>query len=71
MTQRYPLPRPINLLDTISRLFEKILLSRILKVANERGLLSDEQFGFRPTLSTTPYLARLVERVNRIFDGRG
>jgi len=44
--------RPISLLDTIGKLFEKILLVRILQVINERGLLRDEQFGFRPKHST-------------------
>jgi len=40
--------RPISLLDMVSELFEKILLARILLVVNERGLMRDEQFGFRP-----------------------
>jgi len=31
--------RPISLLDTIDKLFEKILLARILHVVNERGLM--------------------------------
>jgi len=31
--------RPISLLDTIGKFFEKILLVRILQVVNERGLL--------------------------------
>ena len=56
--------RPISLLDTIDKLFEKILLVRILQVINERGLLRDEQFGFRPKLSMSLQLARL-ERITR------
>ena len=59
--------RPISLLDTIGKLFEKILLPRILYVVNERGLLRDEQFGFRPGHSTSLQLARLVERITRNF----
>ena len=31
--------RPISLLDTIGKLFEKILLARILHVVNEHGLM--------------------------------
>jgi hypothetical protein len=46
-------------------LFKKILLARILKEVSERGLLRDEQFGFRPKHSTSLQLARLVERVTR------
>jgi hypothetical protein len=62
--------RSINLLDTVGKFFENILLSRILREINERGLLRDEQFGFRPKHSTTLQLARFVERVNRNFDQR-
>jgi hypothetical protein len=62
--------RPISLLDTVSKFFEKILLTRVLREINEGGLLRDEQFGFRPNHSTTLQLASLVERVNRNFDER-
>jgi hypothetical protein len=36
--------RPISLLDTIGKVSEKILLTRILIEVGERGLLRDEQF---------------------------
>jgi hypothetical protein len=51
---------PISLLDTVDKLFEKILLSRVPREVNERGLLRDEQFGFRPKHSTTLQLASLL-----------
>jgi hypothetical protein len=56
--------RPISLLDTIGKLFEKTMLSRILHK------VSDEQFGFRPKHSTALQLTRLVERVSRNFDDK-
>jgi len=59
--------RSIRILDTIGKLFEKILLTRILHVVNERGLIRDNQFGFRPRHSTFLQLARLVERITRNF----
>jgi hypothetical protein len=62
--------RPISLLDTVGKIFEKILLTRVLREVNERGLLRDVQFGFRPRHSTALQLARLVERVNKNFDER-
>jgi hypothetical protein len=62
--------RPINLLDTVGKFFEKILLARVLREVNERGFLGDEQFGFRPRHSTKLQLACLVERVNTDFDER-
>jgi len=55
--------RPIRLLDTIGKLFGKIILTRILHIVKERGLLRDEQFGFRPRLSTSLQLgASLKEK---------
>jgi hypothetical protein len=53
--------RPIRLLDTIGKIFEKILLARILHEVNVRGLMRDEQFEFRPKHSTSLQLARLVK----------
>jgi hypothetical protein len=57
--------RPIGVLDTIGKLFEKFLLTRILHQVFQCGLLRDEQFGFRPGHSTSLQLARLVERITR------
>ena len=59
--------RPIILLDTIGKLFEKILVARILHEVSERGLMRDEQFRFRPGHGTSLQLARLVERIIRNF----
>jgi hypothetical protein len=62
--------RPISLLDTVGKLFEQMLLDTVPREVSKRGLLRNEQFGFRPRHSTTLQLARLVERVNRNFDER-
>ena len=59
--------RHISLFDTIGKLFEKILLARILHVVSERGLMRDDQFGFRPRHSTSLQLARLFQRITRNF----
>jgi hypothetical protein len=58
---------PISLLDTIGKLFEKILLTRILNELVERGLLRNEQFGLGTRHSTSLQLARLGERITRNF----
>jgi len=58
--------RPISLLGTTGKLFEKTLLSMILWEVSRRGILRDEQFGFKH--NTLLQLAHLVERVSRNFD---
>jgi len=62
-----PSYRPISLLDTIGKLFENILLSRILYEVKVRGLLRNEQFVLYPRHSTSLQLARLVQRITRNF----
>jgi hypothetical protein len=52
--------RPISLLDTVGKLFENILLPRILHEVKVRGLMRDEQFGVLPKHSTSLQVARLV-----------
>jgi len=59
--------RPISLLDTTGKLFEKVLLPRTLYEVSGRGLLRDEEFWFTPKHSTALQLARLVERKSRNF----
>jgi len=62
--------QPISLLDTIGKLFEKILLTRIQFEVSGCGLMRDKQFGFRPKHSTFLQLACLVERITRSFGGK-
>jgi hypothetical protein len=59
--------RRISLLDTIGKLLEKILLTRIRHQVGDCELLMDEYFGFRPGHSTSLQLARLVKRITRNF----
>jgi hypothetical protein len=69
-TLPYPY-RPIRLLGPVGKLFEKILLARVLQKINKRGPVLDKQFMLRSRHSTTLQLARLVERVNRNVNERG
>ena len=62
LSSSYPL---IILLDTNGKLFEKILLARILYEVSKRGLMPDEQFGLIPGHSTSLQLARFTERITR------
>ncbi len=51
--------RPISLLPILSKLFEKLFLTRLKPVHEERKLIPDEQYGFQEKHST-------IEQVHRI-----
>lgn len=51
--------RPISILPTISKVFEKLLLKRMKPIIEERNLIPAHQFGFRQHHST-------IEQVHRI-----
>ena len=44
--------RPISLLPTISKVFERIIYDQMYEYLNENNLLAKEQFGFRKNHST-------------------
>lgn len=60
----------LPVLYTVGKLFEMILLTRVLQEVNGHGLLLDEQFGFRPRHNMMLQSACIVERVYRNFDER-
>ncbi|GMH39822.1 hypothetical protein BSKO_07726 [Bryopsis sp. KO-2023] len=51
--------RPISLLNTSSKWFERILGARLAKFAETQGLWSDNQFGFRKHRSTNLALSKM------------
>jgi hypothetical protein len=53
--------RPISLLSTIGKLFERVILDRILSFNNQNNVLIQEQFGFRRSHSTVQQIVRIVE----------
>ncbi|GBN96542.1 RNA-directed DNA polymerase from mobile element jockey [Araneus ventricosus] len=55
--------RPISLLPTLSKLGEKLILTRYLKHARRIRIPIPQQFGFTPKLSTTHQLLRVVEYI--------
>jgi hypothetical protein len=44
--------RPISLLPIVSKVFEKLLLKRLLPMLENNGLMPNPQFGFRQRHST-------------------
>jgi hypothetical protein len=55
--------RPISLLSTTGKLFEKIILKLLQKQVEEKGMLNTNQFGFRARHSTTLQCMRLADHV--------
>ncbi len=53
--------RPISLLSNIGKIYERILLTRLLKHIDEVSTLPDEQHGFRSRHSTLHQLLRVSE----------
>ncbi|GFT92026.1 RNA-directed DNA polymerase from mobile element jockey [Trichonephila clavipes] len=53
--------RPISLLPVLSKLAEKIILARLNDYLDREKILIPEQHGFRPRLSTSHQLLRVVE----------
>ncbi|GFV40596.1 probable RNA-directed DNA polymerase from transposon X-element [Trichonephila clavipes] len=55
--------RPISLLPILSKLAEKIISARLNDYLEKGNILVPEQHGFRPRLSTTHQLLRVVEYI--------
>jgi hypothetical protein len=53
--------RPISLLSTTGKLFERVILKIVQRHAEERGLLNASQFGFSVRHSTTLQCMRLTD----------
>jgi hypothetical protein len=59
-----PSYRPISLLPIVSKLFEKLLLKRLLPLFEHNRLISTHQLGFRRRHSTIEQTHRIVNTIN-------
>ncbi|GBP51500.1 RNA-directed DNA polymerase from mobile element jockey [Eumeta japonica] len=59
--------RPISLLSVLGKLFEKTLKTRLSDQLIGKGLIINEQFGFRPHHSCPQQALRLVEYISEGF----
>ena len=55
--------RPISLLTSFSKIFEKVIYSRIYHHINHNHILADNQFGFRPASSTDTATYNLTKHI--------
>lgn len=60
--------RPISLLPVPSKVLERLLLTRLMPIIEEKQLISEHQFGFRRKHSTIDQVHRLVEKIQSGFE---
>lgn len=60
--------RPISLLPTMSKIFEKVLLHRMAPILKERNVLPDHQFGFRKQHGTVEQIHRVCEHIRKTLE---
>ena len=60
--------RPISTLSFYSKIFEKLMAKRILSFCKKFSIISPDQFGFQPGISTCDALVKLSESIYRSLD---
>ncbi|KAL4144102.1 hypothetical protein QTP88_006332 [Uroleucon formosanum] len=60
--------RPISLLTSLSKIFEKVIHTRLLNYLNSAEVIPEFQFGFRPNHSTIQQLFRITEHISNSFE---
>ncbi|CAH2216481.1 jg25955, partial [Pararge aegeria aegeria] len=60
--------RPISLLPVVGKLFERIVLNRLLPYLQE--IIPTHQFGFRPKHNTVEQIHRLVDVISRTLENK-
>ena len=62
--------RPISLLPTISKVFERVIYSQLYAYFNDNNLMSEQQYGFRAQHSTELASVKLVDHIIKQMDNR-
>ena len=60
--------RPISLLPTLSKIFERVIFIQLYTYLDDNNLLSEEQYGFRANHSADLAAVKLVDHINYIID---
>ena len=62
--------RPISVLPTLSKVFERIIHKRIISFLEKHKILDKSQFGFRKEYSTHLALTMLVDEITAALDNK-
>jgi hypothetical protein len=60
----------INLLPTVPKVFEKLLLKRLFPMVEYNGLKPNHQFSFRQRHSTIEQTHKIVRRINEALENK-
>jgi len=59
--------RPLSLLPVLAKLFEKIILKKIISLIHSNNIIPHTQFGFRTSHSTTHQIHRITDKIQTSF----
>ena len=62
--------RPISLLSTLSKIFERVILTRLNRHLDNHEIIPNEQFGFRRSHSSNHQLVRITNCIKKGFNER-
>jgi hypothetical protein len=62
--------RPISLLPIVSKVFEKLLLKRLLPIVEINRLIPNHQFGFRQRDPTIEEVHRVIRKTNEALENK-
>ena len=60
--------RPISILPILSKIFEKLIKTRISSFIEQNNIINNRQFVFRNTMSTIDAVNALIEEVTYALD---
>lgn len=60
--------RPISLLPILSKVFEKLLLQKLLPILKHKNIIPDHQFGFRMKHGTIEQIHRVVNKITQSIE---
>ncbi len=63
--------RPISLLPVLAKIFEKLIIDRIVYHLRHNNLINKSQYGFTPQVSTETALHSMVDFIKNVFNKKG